>query len=324
MSTIYYKLFPHLKSAEKCLDGLKAHQPDAYFYELNDKNRVRAEHCIYITGLNTGVPESDVAQILNESGVLSWLVIIADMNGADKHEYEIIKDKWEQELHGIDAAVKIIPGTAGYEQTAFDWIAEREKFSEAAGSSSGKKLCLIVSKRPQAGKSILAELLGASSRWDISETQTDSDDYILLRDNAARIIFVGSEYPDFEIPCFEDALRKSIFLCNKCDMNPILMNNPVLTKKDIIKILRKNNWGITEGQTSKIFVGSTLYSWFYAGLMKYKSEFFKILLDDEGFAIWNEYGLPIPRSEYTEEKAGSFLLRFDFVSEMRNHIYMNG
>ena len=288
-----------------------------YAEPLEFADRSKVQSCVYITAYGSGVTEADIVAVTPD--VASWLIVVSKINNRfDQDGFDVVKAKWEQSLSGMKIALKVISGAKGFERALAEWVDNEAKFA-GSGHQVGE-ICLVTSQRPKTGKTSLIRLLEEKVNCGIVEMGMKEPDYETIRDKAATVVFVGEERNDFNLPAFNDCLRKSLFVLNKCDNRHIFLKNEEYTRLSVIEILGKNGWDMTPFHKTKIFLCSALYSGFYKGFANgdLGVDFF---IEEENFAVWDEFGLPIPRSGYTPENIGETLKLCDCLPDLTNRIF---
>ena len=280
--------------------------------ELMPEDLGSAKCCIYVTSYNYGLPATDVEAISPD--VPSWLVVVTDVDTKSaKLNFDNYVARWQQSLHEMKIAIKIIPYGEAFEKELLTWTEEETNFAKP--DIGARKICLVASPKPKTGKTAIIQLIDAKSNYEMIEMCMDDPNYEITRDRAVSILFVGDEAYDFRIAPFNDCLRKSIFVFNKCDNRHGFVKNMDKTKLYIIEILNSAGWGMTDYHTNKVFVCSALYSGFWAKLEAGEMDVSHFKKEGD-FAVWDEFGLPVIRSDYIEDNIKKTLGTFDCFSEV--------
>lgn len=288
--------------------------------ELLDPVADAPKRCIYVTNCSSGVSRMDLAPVLEITGVSSWLIVVCGMKGRRSLAgFSVLRDTWEQEVGLLEASVSVIADDRNCQETIWKWMQREVRMDEHG------RICLLASSRRQVGRSSLRKCLEKKpecKEWQFEERLIHDQDYISVRDAAARVVYIGSELKDFAVPYFDGGLRKSIFYLNKCDVQPVCFEDAAGARQSILEILRDGGWDLSDGQSrQKIYIGSVLYGSLYANLQN-RSLLFQDLLIREDFAMWDEYLLPAPREAYSLEQVMAFLKRCDCITNMSKYLFL--
>lgn len=289
--------------------------------ELLDSEADAPRRCIYVTDCSSGVSRTDIAPVLEITGVSSWLIVICGMKGRrGLAGFPVLRDTWEQKVGLLEASVSVIADDGNCREAIRKWM-QRE-----CEMGNHGRICLLASSRGRVGRSSLRkclEKMPESKEWQFEERLIQDKDYVSVRDAAARVVFIGSELNDFAIPYYEGGLRKSIFFLNKCDVQPICFDDAAGARQSILEILRNGGWDLSDGQSGQIYIGSALYGCFYINLQS-KALSYQNLLAQEDFAMWDEYLLPAARGTYSFKRVMAFLRYCDCITDMSEYLFSKG
>lgn len=131
-----------------------------------------------------------------------------------------------------------------------------------------------------------------------------------------RVIILGDSLQDFSLCQPEQLKVNPIFLFHRCDEEVQLCLRPELLWNQIRAVLAARDWMFPENYPD-FYVGSALYeSW----AMEYERDAVGSLSLQERFVMWDRFGLPVARKDYTEENVRSFLAQFTALRKIGSRL----
>ncbi len=176
------------------------------------------------------------------------------------------------------------------------------------------KTCLIYAKRAGVGKGTVAALLKEKlcPQWTFQQCDGSEENFRQECQGMNRVIIMGNSLQDFSL-CRPELLNVNpIFLYHRCDEEVQLCLRPELLWDEIRTALAARDWMFPESYPD-FYVGSALYeSW----AMECESGDIGSLSLQERFVMWDRFGLPVAKEEYTTEKIRSFLTQFNALRKI--------
>ncbi len=250
---------------------------------------------VFITDLPTGILDYHAKFFsLNKSSVKSWTVILLNKNKVTQKQAKLC-------FSAPGVRVNLLTDT----DTPGDIQSIRESIAEADRVQS--KTVLIYSVRPDVEKELLKELLEARlPNYNFqTATETPGED-LLSKTSAAHVIVTGRTMEDFNVPLpsgisplyVMTGIQENVQACLKRDM---LAENLFRYVPDKLSLT-------SESAKKLFFCTSALYELWNATATDPRL--------DSRFVMWDEFGLPLPRKEYTTENCLRFLSRFNELPKL--------
>ncbi len=161
---------------------------------------------------------------------------------------------------------------------------------------------LIYSIRPCCGKKTLAQVLSSSlNEWEFQVAEENSTEDYISQTDARYIIIVGRTMEDFNVHIPEG--RSPIYVFTMPDENI----QAYLKKDELPQVLVKYvpehlEWTPAQAQKYFFFISPLYELWRINNVDPTL---------DNNFVMWDEYGLPMMRSEYTCSNVRKFLGQFN-------------
>lgn len=178
--------------------------------------------------------------------------------------------------------------------------------------------CLIYAKRDGVGKRTAAALLKEKicPQWTFQQCGGAEEDFRQECQGKSRVIIMGNSLQDFSL-CRPELLKVNpIFLYHRCDEEVQLCLRPEHLWNEIRTVLAARDWMFPESYPD-FYVGSALYeSW----AMEYERGDMGSLSLQDRFVMWDRFGLPVAKEEYTEENVRSFLAQFNALRKLGSRL----
>lgn len=257
---------------------------------------------VYILSLLSGGLRYQVEFIRNNPGVAQWLIVAFT-------ESSLTIGRFRDMISDARVPVRVIRA---------DWGKMDEiKKSLRAIPEIRPNTCLIYSKRPFTGKRTAAILLQQHCPgWKF---ETCDGDESVLGDRCvgvSRVLVMGRSIQDFSLAKPEILDTPPLFLYNKADENLQHFLQPEWLWNSVRVVLGTREWRFPE-EFPDFFVGSMLYErWNHTASPE---DVESLRLDDE-FVMWDSWGLPVCREEYSADSIRSFLKRFTILEALAARI----
>ena len=253
------------------------------------------DSAVFITDLPSGILDYHASFFnLNKSSVKSWTVILLNKNKVTQKQAKLC-------FSSSGVRVNILTDT----DTPEDIQIIRETIAAAGRVQS--KTVLIYSVRPDAEKELLKELLEAQlpDRTFETATETPGED-ILAKTSAAQVIVTGRTMEDFNVPLPSGISPLYV-------MTGIHENVQAYLKREVLaeNLFRyvPDKLSLTPESGKKLFFcTSAQYELWNATATDPRL--------DSRFVMWDGFGLPLPRKEYTSENCLRFLSRFNEIPKL--------
>lgn len=269
------------------------------FLKTTDKTR-----CIYFIKMEDSGLKYQIDFIKNTNNVEQWLVVLVVKNEVSEHKKNVATSNFRTNIGKFNKDVSVICCT-------------KEKINEQLDSElqilNRKKsnIVLIASSSRFVGRkttgSVLSDIYPNKS-FEICE----SDDFEEKSKYAKHIIIVGNEINDFMLPCPDDTLHRTTLLYNKVDEAPINLVYFKKMKTAVISEMNKNGWNLPI-DFNKFFIGSMHYDIYFRKLQSGETDINEFIMK-AGYYMWDKYGLPCSKEQYTEKNINNFLNNI-FVAE---------
>lgn len=250
-----------------------------------DKN---ANRCVFLTCLTGGMKKYHRDMFLNNPQVLSWIIAVLDVEH-ESYKKQLLAQT-DQAFYASDAYYDVVFDCS-------DTLQETGKL--CALPAKTQKKCLIVSKEQTLAERVRDVMEGYLPLWEtVSPIVTCAEDYRF----ADAVIVVGEKAEELAVSAPAVGLNRRY----------VWLNRRFLAPKEHAELLRTAGeimngcgWNIAD-------YGRCLYS----SDLEYEKLYWEIqngeigysaLREHEGFVMWDTYGLPSVRKDYTPERIDGFL-----------------
>ena len=260
---------------------------------LGKRNRV-----YYILSLSSGGLEYQIELIKKNPGVSQWILLVDRAENAGIWQFE-------KQLKKLQTTIRVI-------RTA-DKTDEEVKGKINAVAVLRERYALICSARGFTGKRTAAELLKHKCPdWEF-EICCSYEDFAEKCSQMGVVIIMGRSLRDFELKKPDGFDLSPIFFFNRCDEQLQNCLDSELLWSGIREILISCGWNLPEVYND-FYVGSALYEKWAMDVEENGGAQSLALSDD--FVMWDSYGLPLPRDQYTEANIRKFLSRFHALRDI--------
>lgn len=266
--------------------------------QLGTRDRV-----YYFLSLMSGGLKYQTDFIAQNREVTQWVLVAATDN-------PWAVDGFLSTLAAVDAAIQAV--TAGGKSVT------QLKREIASRARIHAKTCLIYAKRAGVGKRTAAALLKEKlcPQWTFQQCDGSEENFRQECQEMNRVIIMGNSLQDFSL-CRPELLNVNpIFLYHRCDEAVQLCLRPEALWNEIRTVLAARDWMFPESYPD-FYVGSALYeSW----AMECESGDMGSLSLQECFVMWDRFGLPVAKEEYTAERVRSFLAQFSALRKISSRL----
>lgn len=261
---------------------------------LIDTDRTR---CIYFIKMEDSGLKYQIDFIKNTDKVMQWLIVLVDEKDVSEHKKNVAVSNFRTNIGKVDKDFSVIC-----------CITEQmnERIDSELQTLNRKKsnIVLIASANSFVGRKTTAIALNGvypNKSFEICE----AEDFEEKSKYAKHIVIVGNEISDFILPCPDDTLHRVTLLYNKADEAPINLVYFKKTQRAIISEMNKRGWDLPL-EFNKFFVGSMIYDIFYQKLQSGEKDINEFKMNTN-YYMWDKYGLPCPKEQYTQDNINSFL-----------------
>ena len=278
--------------------GLGGLQAIHYSPSRTNLNLGEHERAYYFLSLSAGGMKYQTDLVLNNEGISQWVLLITS---------PVRTWGLKNTLSGFQASLKI--------KTVYGLTNEEISSLIDSVPVMHTKKCLIYSKRSAAGKKTTVSFWKKHCRPDWEFETCEGQEEILHSkcSGSPKVIIMGNSLQDFSLqkPDFLEA--EPVFLFSQYDRN---VQNCIDTEElwgSVRAVLREREWVFPE-RYDKFYVSSALYEeW---SVSSRKPQDFRQMNLVEGFVMWDSYGLPRLREDYTAENIAEFLGQFHALRDI--------
>lgn len=257
-------------------------------WEMPESTAENIGRCIFLTGLTGGIKKYHRDLFANNPQILSWIIAVLDV------EHESYK---KQLLGQIDQAFCVLDV---YYDVVFDssdtlWNTQRRCTLPVKTC----KRCLIVSKNLELAQQVRAVMEGYLPAWETVSPETVSAEAYRFAD---AVVVVGKEPEELGVPAPLAGLPRRFVWIDRGFLVPEEREGLTAEAKEIMNGCGWNIADYSQCLYSSDFLYESLYREIRDGKIGYSA-----LVEHEDFVMWDVYGLPLVRKEYTQERIAGFL-----------------
>lgn len=262
---------------------------------LTDTDRTR---CIYFIKMEDSGLKYQIDFIKNTDKVMQWLVVLVDEKDVSEHKKNVAVSNFRTNIGKFDKDFSVICCTTEQMNEHID--SELQTLNRKKSN-----IVLIASANSFVGRKTTKQALECIYPNMLIDAKCDANDFEEKSKYAKHIVIVGNEIRDFILPCPDDTLHRVTLLYNKADEAPINLVYFQKTQRAVISEMNKNGWDLPL-DFKRFFIGSMLYDIFYQELQSKKDEW-NVFKMNTNYYMWDKYGLPCPKEQYTQDNINSFL-----------------
>lgn len=257
-------------------------------WELPEGAAENIGRCVFLTGLTGGIKKYHRDLFANNPQILSWIIAILDV------EYESYK---KQFLGQVDQA---FGESDAYYDVVFDSSdALRETGRRCALPVKTRRRCLIVSKNRKLAQRVKDVMEGYLPSWETAALEAASAEDYRFADAA---VVVGEKTEELAVPAPIAGLNRRFVWLDRGFLVPEEREGLTAEVKEIMNGCGWNIADYSQCLYSSDFLYESLYREIRDGKIGYSA-----LVEHEDFVMWDVYGLPLVRKEYTQERIAGFL-----------------
>ena len=267
--------------------------------DLGERNRV-----YYILSLTAGGLQYQYELLKKNSSVAQWILLIRQNQRAPIWAFERQLESLKSSIHMIRTVGKS-DSQIKEELRSIALIRERS--------------CLVYSKRSGIGKKTAVELLQKKlcPDWEFEICEGPEEKFRECCAGMSRVLIMGCSIQDFSLSKPEQMKTPPIFLYHRCDEQVQTCLRPDILWERIRDVLSAREWEFSS-HYSDFYVGSAPYeNW--ALEMEAGGGVHSLALSDS-FVMWDNFGLPLLREQYTDQNIRDFLSDFHSFRDIRNHL----
>lgn len=248
----------------------------------------KISRCIFLTCFTGGIKKYHRDMFTGNPQISSWIIAVLDV------EHESYK---KQFLAQIDQS---FCSSDAYYDVVFDcsdMLSETAKL--CALPAKTQKRCLIVSKEQALAEQVREVMEKCLPLWEIlSPVITSAEDYRF----ADAVIVVGEKAEDLAVPAPAVGLNRRYVWLNRLFLVPKEYEELTSEAEESMNSCR---WNIADYDRC-LYTSDLGYEKFYQEIQDGEIEY-SALKEHERFVMWDQYGLPVQRKEYTPEHIAGFL-----------------
>lgn len=256
--------------------------------EMSEGAAGNIDRCIFFTGLTGGIKKYHRELFVNHPQILSWVIVILDV--AHESYKKQLLGQVDQAFAEADAYYDVVFDSA-------DTLQETKR--RCALPVKTQKRCLIVSKNRMLAQQVRDVMEGYLPSWEtVSPEVTSVEEYRF----ADAVIVVGKKTQELAVPAPLSGLnRRSVWL----ERGFLVLEEREELAAEVKGVMNGCGWNISD--YSQCLCSSDFrYERFYREIRDGKIEY-SALVEHEDFVMWDIYGLPLVRKEYTRERIEAFL-----------------
>lgn len=272
-------------------------------WEIPEDLGEEINRCVFLTCLTGGIKKYHQDLFTNNPRILSWIIAVLDV------EHEGYK---KQLITQIDQA---FCSSDAYYDVVFDSSGTlQETGRHCTLPAKIKKRCLIVSRRQLLAEQARSVMEGYLESWEtVSAAVTSAEEYRF----ADAVIVVGEKVEDLAVPAPVVGLSRCYVWLDRRFLAP--REYEELTDA-AGKIMNGCGWNISD--YSSCLYGSDLgYEKLYQKIRNGEIGY-SALREQEDFVMWDAYGLPAVRKDYTPERIAGFLEQNCCFVKLKDRISM--
>ena len=264
-------------------DKVKVYRIDDLAKSKSYKLKDDIKRCVFITHLSSGLMQYHHQFTDENKHIVSWIFSVYDVKN------ELYRKSYREQLDTL-----FFKKNASYD-VFFDNSEEFFQTKKACLCPIKEKLMLCVfSKNNSLKEEVINVLQKYIPTWDIKSEDNNGADAMIV---------VGENESDFDIEAPEKRPGRRFVWINKAYYD-FSDEGREYYLKTIEQMLLENNWGFCD------FGQSCFYSSIWQEKMGYQYKTGEIseagLRNEDNFVMWDEYGLPIPQEDYTDERITVF------------------
>lgn len=263
----------------------------------------KINRCVFLTCFTGGVKKYHQDLFTNNPQILSWIISVLDV------EHEGYK---KQLLAQIDQAFRLSDAYYDVVFDSSDMLRETRKHCILPART--QKRCLVVSQKKELAERVRSVMEGYLESWEVvSTTVTSAEEYRF----ADAVIVAGEQVEDLAVPAPAAGLNRRYVWLNR----RFLASEEYEELTDAAgEIMNGCGWNISDYRSclySSDFVYEKLYQDIMGGEIGYSA-----LREHEDFVMWDAYGLPAVREDYTPEHIAVFLEQNCCFARLKERISM--
>lgn len=245
--------------------------------------------CIFLTELSGGLKEYHKLLIQNNAAIQHWVISILDIA---HQNYK------EQFFHHID---NMLAETDVLYRVIFDQsVSLQNTFEECKKTIYDKNTCLLVSKNEELAARVKELLSMRKPDWDFL-LQSD-----LLEEgayNAKAILLLGNTTEDVLFAPVKYGLNR-VHIWMNLELAGQDKSQIKSRLNDVRKQMTERGWNFYE-DSFNLHCSNLNYEQFYFKWLNHEVSTAS-LTNDDAFVLWDRYGLPLLRKEYTDKSVQDF------------------
>lgn len=259
------------------------------------------DRCVLFTCFTGGVKKYHKDLFAHNPEILSWIISILDV------EHESYK---KQLLAGIDQAFR---SSDAYYDVVFDSSGSlHETGKHCCMPVKTQKRCLIVSRSKALAEQVRTVMEKYLPLWEtFSTTVTSTEEYRF----ADAVIVVGEKAEDLAVPAPVVGLNRRYVWLNRRFLAP----GEYEELADVAgEIMNGCGWNISDYRRC-LYCSDLMYEKLYQQIGNGEIGY-SALREHEDFVMWDAYGLPAVREDYTPEHIAGFLEQNCCFGEIKKRI----
>lgn len=247
-----------------------------------------SDRCVFLTCFTGGIKKYHRDLFVNNPQILSWIIAVLDV------EHESYKKQF------LGQADQAFGASDAYYEVVFDSSDTlRETRQRCTLPVKTQRRCLIVSKNQMLAQQVRDVLEGYLPSWEITAPEVTSAENYRFAD---AVIIVGEKPEELAVPAPLVGLARRFVWLNREFLSPEEREE---LRDAAGEIMNGRGWNIPDYSKclySSDFLYERLYRKIRDGEIGYSA-----LVEHEDFVMWDVYGLPMVRKEYTQERIAGFL-----------------
>lgn len=254
---------------------------------------------VFLTCLSGGLKKYHKDFFTENPQISSWIITILDV------EHESYRNQFraliDQTFYHLEAYYDVVFDCQ-------DTLADTAK--ACAFPMKTQKRCIVISRNQALAQRVSAVLAGYLPKWETASVEISAQEDYRFAD---AVLIAGEKPEELEVPAPMSGLNRRY----------VWLEGGFYTQEEyeelselVGKSMNGCGWNIAD-YADCFYVSILIYEELYQALQKEKIGC-SALRGHEKFVMWDEYGLPLTREEYTPERTEAFLkdnCRLDKIAE---------
>lgn len=261
---------------------------EADHWRISDEYAETINRCVFLTCFSGGIKKYHRELFANNPQITSWTVAVLDVeHGSYQKQY---LSQIDQAFYALDT----------YYEVVFDCSETlQEVRKQCAFPAKTHKRCVIVSKNQVLAEKVRAVMEGYLPLWETAAIAVSTAEEYRFAD---AVMVVGEKAEDLAVLAPVTGLNRRYVWLDRSF--PAGWEYDELAET-AAEIMNGSGWNIAD-YTKCFYISNLEYEKFWqqiqSGVTGYSA-----LKEHEEFVLWDVYGLPVVREDYTEENIESFL-----------------